>query len=334
MLRNKLLFFTVSFTFFSIPLRPNMPERYSFKKVIIWGHKLHSHTHSYIHYAFHKTFKHLGYDTYWFDAKDNVSNFDFSNSLFITESQADKNIPLRQDCRYILHNCVDTKYKKLRESGNCITLQVYTHDALKNHKEINEMAPFVMYNLQDKTIYMPWATDLLPHEIDHMKTLNMKKKKEKAIYWIGTGSAQIDELKQACKKYNIEFKNIDPWTKPASPEENIAFTQKSLFAPAIQSQWQCDNGYIPCRIFKNISYGQMGVTNSATVNKLFHNKIVFNPNIKQLFIDALQKIKTMSTQELHELMDFVRDHHTYINRIECLLRFMNMIKPIKGNTHE
>lgn len=330
MVQNRLLFIALAFSVFNLPLRPNTPEHYPFKKVIIWGHKLHSHTHSYIHYAFHKTFKHLGYDTYWFDAKDNVSNFDFSNSLFITEGQADKNIPLRQDCRYILHNCVDPKYKQLRESGNCLILQVYTHDALKNHKEIHEMAPFVMYNLQDKTIYMPWATDLLPHEIDQVKTQDLNDKKRTAIYWIGTATAEVEQLKEACKKNKIPFKFVDPWSKPASPEENIAFTQKSLFAPAIQSQWQCDNGYIPCRIFKNISYGQMGVTNSETVYKLFNNKIVFNPNIKQLFADALQKIKTMSIQELHALMDFVRDHHTYINRIECLLRFLNMIKPINN----
>lgn len=27
------------------------------KKVVIWGHKLHSHTHSYIHNAFYNAFK-------------------------------------------------------------------------------------------------------------------------------------------------------------------------------------------------------------------------------------------------------------------------------------
>jgi hypothetical protein len=59
------------------------------KKVVLWGHKLHTHTHSYIHFAFHKAFKHLGYDTYWFDNNDDVSGFDFFGSLFITEGQVD-----------------------------------------------------------------------------------------------------------------------------------------------------------------------------------------------------------------------------------------------------
>jgi len=85
---KKVLFFLVLITF----------QLQSFEKVIIWGHKLHSHTHSYIHNAFYIAFKHMGYETYWFDDKDDVKKFDFSNSLFLTEGQVDKKIPLREDC--------------------------------------------------------------------------------------------------------------------------------------------------------------------------------------------------------------------------------------------
>mgnify|MGYP006419383869 CR=1 FL=1 len=46
----------------------------SINKVIIWGHKLHSHTHSYIHDSFYKAFKFLGYNTYWFDENGNNNN--------------------------------------------------------------------------------------------------------------------------------------------------------------------------------------------------------------------------------------------------------------------
>lgn len=52
-----------------------------FDKVVIWGHKFGTHTHSYIHNGFYIAFKHLGYDTYWFDNLDDVSEFDFSNTL-------------------------------------------------------------------------------------------------------------------------------------------------------------------------------------------------------------------------------------------------------------
>ena len=50
-------------------------------KVIIWGHFLHSHTHSYIHNGFYEAFKYMGYNTYWFDDNSNIEGFDFSNYL-------------------------------------------------------------------------------------------------------------------------------------------------------------------------------------------------------------------------------------------------------------
>jgi hypothetical protein len=111
-------------------------------------------------------------------------------------------------------------------------------------------------------------------------------------------------------------------------EKNIEITQKSLVAPAIQSQWQCDVGYIPCRIFKNISYGQFGATNSETVYKLFKGHIVYNQDTYQLLQDTIERTQTMKPEELYDLMDFVRDNHTYINRIHTILNALHMIKPL------
>jgi hypothetical protein len=97
------------------------------KQVVLWGHKLHSHTHSYIHNAFYIAFKHLGYKTLWLDNKDNyetkdfsqplflnenneINTIDFTNTLFITEGQVDQNIPILSTAYYILHNCNMDKY--------------------------------------------------------------------------------------------------------------------------------------------------------------------------------------------------------------------------------
>src|SRR5438067_1726131 len=74
-------------------------------KVIIWGYKLHSHTHSYIHYGYDKAFRHLGFETYWLDDSDKTDHIDFAGSLFFTMgADANRNMPLRDDCYYILHN--------------------------------------------------------------------------------------------------------------------------------------------------------------------------------------------------------------------------------------
>jgi hypothetical protein len=303
---------------------------FPFKNVIIWGHKLHSHTHSYIHAAFYRAFEYQGYNTYWFDDNDTLNGFDFSSSLFITEGQVDKRIPLRDDCRYILHNCDGEKYRSLRQKGNCIMLQVYTHDCLP--RSVQKLDDCIYADKNDLCIYMPWATDLLPHEIDAIKNKFRIRApgKNKAVYFIGTigggtfgNDNHIDKFKRACHEHGISFMQ----QRNLSLEETILNTQSSLMAPAIQGDWQIEKGYIPCRIFKNISYGAIGATNSKTVRELFQRKIVYNPDCYQLFYDVRDRINTITLEEQFEIMDFVKEKHTYLNRIEHLLQFMHMIKP-------
>jgi hypothetical protein len=81
-----------------------------FQQVIIWGFKLYSHTHSYIHGAFFKAFQHLGYKTLWLDHHDDLSSYTFENTLFLTAGCAEEGIPVRNDAYYVLHNCNTDKY--------------------------------------------------------------------------------------------------------------------------------------------------------------------------------------------------------------------------------
>src|SRR5579862_4766105 len=280
-----------------------------FEKVVIWGHKLHTHTHSYVHNGFYNTFNYLGYLTYWFDDNDDVEDFDFTDTLFITEGQVDKNIPLRDDCQYMLHNCTDVKYRSLNKK-NTITFQVFT-DSIFSVPNLVKVDHCIYYDLAGRCIYMPWATDLLPHEIDAIKqTLPCPAHRE--AYWIGTVGdgtfGNIHQLKpfiKACEENGIAFLI----KHHLSLSEHIAAIRTSFIAPAIVGKWQQEQGYIPCRIFKNISYGKMGVTNSKHVYELFDKKIVYNPDTYQLFYDAKKKMETMTLNELFELMDLVKAKH-------------------------
>ena len=304
-------------------------QKVHFDKVVIWGHKLHSHTHSYIHDAFYKAFKHLGYDVYWLDSKDDVRNFDFNNCLFLTEGQADAGMPQVASSYYLLHNCVMAQYRELLDSGHAIVFQVYTHRCKGQHDDIQKVNECMYVSKSGKIVYMPWATDLLPHEIEKMQKKVQRhwdKSKDKVAYWIGTlgggyhGNAdQIAPFKKACEKKGITFKHLTH----VSPQENQNLIFNSQIAPTIVGKWQADEGYIPCRIFKNISYGQFGVTNSQTVYDLFERKIVYNSDTSQLLNDAMKKIKDLTLFELLDLMNFVKTKHTYINRVELLLGFLD-----------
>jgi hypothetical protein len=298
------------------------------KQVVIWGHKLHSHTHSYIHNAFYIAFKHLGYKTLWLDNKDDITNIDFSNSLFITEGQVDEKIPIILNSYYVLHNCKMDKYFILTKT-NYFKLQVYTNDVINKHNAILIDKTMLTY-YKDDTLFMPWATDLLPEEINRNieKVKNEEIKIENIISLVGSITEPWMYVKKFCEKNHILFECYGGFSKNLSVEETIHITQKSILAPAFQSEWQTQNGYIPCRIFKNISYGKMGITNNPTVFELYNKEIIFDNNI----ISALQKglnfekFPNIKKKEIIiNLMELTRDKHTYLNRIEQLFNFLEFL---------
>ena len=319
-----------------------------FNKVIIWGHKLHSHTHSYIHAGFYKAFKYLGYDVFWFDDNDNwqQKKFDFSNCLFLTEHQVDKKIPIREDCKYILHNSYvdegkayyknnagtwsDKRYIPLAKKGNVINMQVYRPKFVENKEKMDN---YIFYSKNNYTLYMPWGTDLLPYEIECNKDKLIKwKRSKKNVNLIGSFTSGYRKnwipFNKALKKENIKFRAFGGFeTKNVSLDDNYKLIMESYISPAIQPDIQLELGYIPCRIFKNIAYGQLGITNSKVVSELFNNEIIYNKDTYQLFYDTEEFLKnTYDLKYQFKMMDFVKNKHTYLNRIESLFKFFDMLK--------
>jgi hypothetical protein len=338
------LFLLAALFFYSTPTNTGLKDqRLGFDKVIIWGHKLHSHTHSYIHEGFYRAFKHMGYDTYWFDDKDDIRYFNFDNALFITEHQVDKRIPLLNNCFYIIHSIAEGnrainehKYRSLLEAKRCISLNVYRTDLVPANAQ--KITDYHYCTPDEKAIYMPWATDLLPHEIDAIKKQLPFKNKRNIVYYIGTVDdgtrPEVNPFIQACEQNGVSFVHLGGYGDgrvamekvKINTEKNIEHIQASCMAPALCRAFQCKTSYIPCRIFKNISYGQFGVTNSKAVYELFGKKIIYNPDTYQLFFDAQKQLPQVTLKQQYELMDFVRDKHTYVNRINTLLDFFHLVR--------
>ena len=301
------------------------------EKVVIWGHKLHSHTHSYIHNAWNKFFLYLNLPVLWLDKNDDVNKENFDNCLFFTEGQVDENIPINyNNSYYILHNCKMQKYDKLVKDKKVLIIHVFNNivreklkfgkfNRLKNH-----------YYLPDNIILiLPWATDLTPSEINENIENFSKDKLENKANFIGSiwedkcnkdfsNKQQIQTFIDSCNKNNIEFKHYHS----ISIEENINLIKKTKYSPSIQGKWQCYYGYIPCRIFKNISYGGLPITNNKEVYDLFDGKIVFNENVEKLIDDTNIFFENTSEKDFKDLMRYVRDNHTYLNRINAYLDYI------------
>ena len=157
------------------------------KRIIIWGYKLHSHTHSYIHAGYYNAFKNLGYETYWIDGRDNFDPQLFNDALIFTEQWAvigNPNIPLFSNSTYAVHYIgnKDTRVEGnpgagayLGKVGRLIDVRYnadkwvdknynYSLDRSKATK-IGAGCYFEKGSDYDY-FYTTWATDLLPDEIN------------------------------------------------------------------------------------------------------------------------------------------------------------------------
>jgi hypothetical protein len=295
-----------------------------FSKVIIWGHKLDTHTHSYIHYGFYRTFKYLRYDTYWFDNQDDISNINFDNCLFLTERQVEQNIPLSKNSKYISHS-ISISEDPHPYTPNLIIDMMQINNITPNLEKISD---FIYVDSAANILIQPWATDILPHEFDFTAAILPRNPE---AYFFGTVVAsgwnnnckEIEDFETACAVKNIQFDYRGLYTKGAvSTEKCIELTKKACAAPVIQSAEQIEAGYIPCRIFKNISYGHYGLTNSEAVYNLF--KAYIPDLIYDVPLNMLDKLFELKNRDLnnHILLDqmkYIQNNHTYINRINTIL---------------
>lgn len=328
-------------------------------KVVVWGHPLHSHTHSYVHYAWVKTFKHLGYDTFWFHADDYpVEGFDFTNALFITEcsSGADRNIPLHASNVYFVHACTDP-HKYISSGARLIDIRYhvkYLFDTVYNYNLDEKIAKGEVQTLRAtksltyyeqratnlglnprfrtngfhqpyEAIYMFWATDLLPHEFnfDNRFIEPMQPHTVTFVGSIGMGNQrEVHNFLQGCCSRGIKVQHIDPWRNPVSFDENMRLVQESVIAPDVRGDGDPNSphktiGYIPCRLFKHISYGKLGATNCERIYELFKPFVLYHNDETQLVDLCLQKRNDF--EFIKKQMEWVAKYHTYINRVDDII---------------
>ena len=293
------------------------------KKFIIWGHKSHrSNTFYYVNVAFLRAFEYKGWEVLHLDNSDDISNISFSECIFFTEGQVDQKIPILKNAKYILHNCNLEKYAGI-PSNNILKLQVFTNGKQNSvghsGEKINE---YTYFDLKSNTLYQPWATDLLPVQIERKFKQNLNKH----IVWCGTieshGFSNIHEINDFLNPTYKEGYKFFHFCNGVSFEQNVDLVKNNEIAPTIVGAWQKANDYIPCRIFKNISYGGLGITNSKIIKTIFHDSIIYNENEAKLF-SIYQKLTPKEKEKmfLHSC-ETVINQHTYINRVCQILEVL------------
>ena len=122
---------------------------------------------------------------------------------------------------------------------------------------------------------------------------------------------------EECQKHNIQFIHNDPWQNPLPFDEVIRRIQESVMAPDIRGPEHLRTRVVTCRVFKNISYGHLGMTNSRQIYEEMDGNMVYNYDCDQLFHDGMENRKNYDL--IRKGMQYVKENHTYINRAQSLL---------------
>ena len=187
-----------------------------------------------------------------------------------------------------------------------------------------------------EAIYIAWATDLLPNEIQFEDRF-IEPETPPVTYFIGTmGRGNVHDIQRfadACVHKGISIVHHDPWRNPISFKEAQELVQRSIVCPDIRGSGDPDKirmgetgtchksiGYIPCRLFKNISYGKLGMTNCLRLKELFGDLVVLETDEAKMVEVYLEKSKDKDF--ILKQMEWVKEHHTYVRRIQDLLKIV------------
>jgi len=87
----------------------------------------------------------------------------------------------------------------------------------------------------------------------------------------------------------------------------------SLFSPAIVGKDHIDMGYVPCRLFKNISYSRMPATNLPHASEILPGLVV-EEDLDLLIDKAIEFENKPDINLMNALVNHVRKEHTFVNR--------------------
>jgi hypothetical protein len=166
---------------------------------------------------------------------------------------------------------------------------------------------------------------LLPSQIKLEPILNQNSS---TVYFDGTLSKHgVNEnysvwkpFIKACKKLGISFIHNNSWENPLSNQEIEVRAKKSKVGIDLRGPAHISQGYIPCRVFKMIGFGHLGLTNSEEVYKELEGHVLFKQDPAELLYEGLKM--TNRADLIIEGIKYVKEHHTYVNRVKAMLSIL------------
>ena len=289
------------------------------KKVVIWGYPPDTHTHSYIHLGFSKAFSYLDYDVVWCDDDPDYAD-EVKDSIVLTEKSCTKHLPIDSSSQYFIHNLADDFEK--HEGDNIHNLLVY-HEGYNWSVDLQTIDDWSWYDKNTKTTVIMWATDLLPGEVEEKIPVPYDADRTDINYVGSLDGGYLHKFSAVTNSHGKRFivsGGYSPGSKGfVDSKQSVKLVKDSYLNFDFRPECHLKNGYVPCRIFKNMSYGCWTGTNSEKILKFFEGRVTACEDLYELYLKTEEDSKKATKDVLRDNKDYIQKHHTYINRVNSLL---------------
>lgn len=342
-------------------------QRHDLTTIHIYGHRSTDRTHRWIHFAWVRTWLDIisssvhnnnsktvsPLQVCWTDFVETAplpSDWKWEHSLVLSTYGSEDIPPIVPSSYFIVH-CMDgKKYHDILGQDN---------NVLQWYRPVYEHAP-IAQNWQSGA-YLDWATDLTPGEIEFNRPAEGGPRQKQqhlpanGILFCGTiwslNRPEWKTMTRVAKKQEIVLHHygkghVDPWYWQRKLHHNPYYVhheggyighaqqyqmyREAYMTPSIQGSNHLATGYVPCRIFKTISAGQLGISNNKASLELFDPETIVVEHgddfetLNSLMIKARTVLEDLASDQLHDkihrAMTTVQNQHTYLARFVTMFR--------------
>jgi hypothetical protein len=303
-----------------------------FRRVVLWGLRSLRYTKNTMRYVFESfdaTLRKIDKPVVWVDdAQRNqavVGPGDLVLSTDVNGNPGTEWLPRVDGAYYCLHNFANATSPAMKALP--ATLDPRRHLHLQIYARLPAYAddicraehwdPITALSRTTRTLYQDWGTDLLEDEF----CAPVSARRLPVVFYVGTPyQIEVQQLRKAIRRRGIAFVRLA--FIPA--RVNRFVIRMSAIAPSVAARIHVDAGYLPCRLFKNISYGQLGISNVPWSRELFGDSIVFESDVDRLVELALaipeaERIERIRTQQRRI------SRQTYADKLANIARAFDLI---------
>lgn len=281
--------------------------------VIVFGEKLY-HPSGYVNFGFYNAFSEMDLNSIELVTKKNLHILEDEiydeNTLIIVNSPENNDlIPLSDYNYYVLINADNEVFK-----DEINVLYYVEYDSTLDLTGYTKLDDYVYINYSTKTVVMPFASILTPHQIiENTKSfVPIENRKGNCIMTriLNTSSLKyINGLSGFVKKRIITLDN------------EVTLLNDSKMSCCINDrQTKIDE-----KVLSHLAIGVPCLTNSTITNECFNNKLMFANTGKEVNNDKVQiYLQTYKKSDIFSAMETVINKHTYNQRISVIKTYFEL----------